>query len=344
MYLGSFTIVMVNFLVFSVIKFLLDFKNIDRKSARIVSPQILSLFILIVATILFSNIYMNKLRQNEYGERTEFYLGRAQLPSTRSMSIHDMKTDQAVQKIREKITDESSPNIYILPESFDLYNKSATDKNIFSKDILVIGSYASGRENMYYLDTKTGLAGIYNKKILMPIGEYKIYYIDLFTKVFFRETGSELPDLQIGTTPSVLKYGELTFGSSVCAENISPILTRDSVLNGANVLVNVSSHAPFGVSGLLNRQTIAINTIRALETGRYLITAKNFGDSFVISDKGEQILKTDTTMKDLSLHKTYFFTKWYLTPYVIFGDYIVYLAIVFFGYYFFYIFKKRRMP
>lgn len=329
-YLGSFVIILINFFLYCIL-----FKKDNSKQA-------LYLFLVIFGIVLSSNIYMYSLRSEESGGEINFYIGNSHLPSSKDEETRVQKAELTVDKINQKLLEEDYSNIFILPENLDIYNQFFENKKTFSRDIFAVGSYTSDKEKMFYLDTKTSLAAIYEKKILMPIGEYRVSYFD-FLSDMFGETEA-FPKIKRGQTDSVMSYGKYDFGSSVCAENISPIIYRDETRSGANILLNISSHSPFGNSRLLNSQTLAINTIRALENGRYFVTAKNYGDSFVIRDDGELEFITDKKTDSLELYKTKAFTKNYLTPYVKFGDYMIFFAFVYFAVYFIYIFESKKRP
>ena len=286
---------------------------------------------------------MNHLRKSGQANIFNFYLGNSNLPSTKDKNIYNLKSELGVQKINEIISKDDTPNLFILPENVDVYSKFVKDKKTFAKDISVVGSYTGKKERMFSLDTVISQSSFYDKRILMPIGEYNISYISFFTK-FSKSINKSIPVVEKGQGSNLLKLDGINFVGSICSENISPYLFRDGVRSGGEVLVNIASHAPFGYSGLLDRQTIAINSTRALETGRYFITATNVGSSFVISDEGKLTFKTKDLKDELSFSENFAYTKSYKTPYVKFGDYIVYIALAFFFNYFVYVFKRSRIP
>jgi apolipoprotein N-acyltransferase len=326
-YLASFVILLVNYFIYFVL-----FKK-DRRPM-----QALLLISLVVLIVLASNILRNKIRTD--GVTKEILVGNAKFASSNDMEKEMQKGDAAIEAINYYLFEDtaSGTQVFILPENFDVYNEFAKwnerGKNIFLKDVLVVGSYSNNHEKMYYLDSQKKTAGIYEKQILMPIGEYSPWFMTLIKKVFYGDT---LPwrNVESGKTPSVFSYNDFKFGSSICSENVSPYIFSSEVRGGANVILNLASHAPFSGSKLLDEQTLVGNTTRALETGRYVVTATNYGTSFVIDDIGNAIyLQKHNKEGEFEFSKQKIKLLTYKTPYVIFGDYIVYLCLIFLLYYY----------
>jgi apolipoprotein N-acyltransferase len=113
-------------------------------------------------------------------------------------------------------------------------------------------------------------------------------------------------------------------GALICYEDLLSGHVRDTVADGANLLVTMTNDAWFGESAaLLEHDSLAL--WRAVETRRYLIRATNTGFSSVTDPAGRTVaaLPTQTatarTVPVHLLHQT--------TPYLRFGDAFGYLTL-----------------
>ncbi|MGI6525318.1 MAG: apolipoprotein N-acyltransferase [Bdellovibrionota bacterium] len=169
----------------------------------------------------------------------------------------------------------------------------------------------------------------YNKRILMPFGEY-IPFLKTFPQLAqFNPMAANAFDA--GTTPKVFNYPmvdnngdpySLKVTPLICYEEILPSLSRESVLAGAELLVTLSNDAWFGKT-LAPFQHHLIASFRAIENRRYQIRSTNSGLTAVINPLGETIEKLPifsngiirTTITPLTEITVY--TKLGDTPYLI---------------------------
>jgi apolipoprotein N-acyltransferase len=223
-------------------------------------------------------------------------------------------------------------DIVISPEGFQLdvlFKAPSPD----SKQLFIGTTASSSGQILYFNEFENQKKYYTSKNILMPIGDYRLWWTDLLlkqtqTEKWFSgyikryEVKKNLPHNLYHDSDS-----PLVIVGTVCSDNISPYIYRNATNQGANLLVNIASHAPFRGSALLSRQTISINTTRALETGRYFVTSANFDKSTVIDDRGKIIYSS--TGEDLVSFKTVKAKlKTYTTPYTKFGNYILYLSLL----------------
>jgi apolipoprotein N-acyltransferase len=149
----------------------------------------------------------------------------------------------------------------------------------------------------YYLDKNGKIIGQYSKMHLVPISEYvplrKTFpWLDNIILAF-----SELPeirDMQAGINAEPFSLGAKKFGVLICYESIFPELTRASIRQGSDFIINISNDGWFKDSAELE-QIMAISVFRAVESKRSFIRATNTGISAIISPCGEiNILKNST--------------------------------------------------
>lgn len=325
-YLGSFFVILVNFLIYFLVE-----KYLNKEVYFASGVKYLAIYIVIL--LLISNLLITNIRSKDLGVEKDFYLGNSYFPSSKVKSDQITKRSSSLQFVNNYLESKYGIQVetYILPENIDLTKSFKENRKVFVKDLFLISSRTESTEKMYYIDTKNAnTRDFYQKKLLMPIGEYNVSYVSFLLHMFGFDN-LEFPEVNKGEKEFLVEVDDAVFGSSICSENISPYLYQGAVKSGANVLVNIASHGPFRKSELLGRQTQAINSIRALETGRYFITATNYGKSFVVSDEGDLVFISNNPDIDGSIYfdKTSFKTKKYTTPYTAYGDFIVYFSLMF---------------
>ncbi len=128
----------------------------------------------------------------------------------------------------------------------------------------------------------TGAAGRYDKQHLVPFGEYVPLRDSLsFLAPLAAEAGDFLP----GTMSASLQARSARLGILICYEAVFPYLGRRRVLEGAELLVNLTNDAWYGDTAM-PRQHLAMAAMRAVETGRWMLRCANTGISAVISPRG----------------------------------------------------------
>jgi apolipoprotein N-acyltransferase len=156
-------------------------------------------------------------------------------------------------------------------------------------DVLLGGPHAtpaaSGTRyhNSVYLVRDGRLAGRYDKHRLVPFGED-----DRLQWLFGRKRTSYTP----GQGPYVLSASALRVGTFICVESMYPELVREVVRQDAELLVNLSNDAWFGDPAPARSQ-LAIATLRAVETRRYLVRAAATGFSAVIDAHGRTLAQSE---------------------------------------------------
>ena len=261
------------------------------------------------------------------------------------VNMHELVSHSSLgakERIRKALSLVSSMNnpdgIIIFPENVNIvtpFLEGEIPKDTFTFN-LAIGSFTGNQfYNMYFFTQGDRKVEYYRKQLLMPIGEYNVSWIDFLIQKSSLGHWTNIYNAvkhthKKGSSQSVFSYQKidgLIFGGSLCSENISPYIYRNATILGSTVLLNIASHAPFHGSNLLARQTLAINTARALENGRYFITSSNYSPSFVITDEGDLIYVSKDSKKE-SFDNVLVVTKKYITPYVKYGDYVVFLAFI----------------
>ncbi len=141
----------------------------------------------------------------------------------------------------------------------------------------------------YLLQPDGSVSGRYDKRHLVPFGEYLPWkWITFWARDMIPRIGNFRP----GKSVAPLRYHEIRTGVLVCFESIFPDLARQSVQAGANILAVLTNDAWFGRTGAPFQHN-AMSVFRAVENRRWLVRAANTGISSIISPWGQYTAQTD---------------------------------------------------
>ena len=177
----------------------------------------------------------------------------------------------------------------------------------------------SRNTNMLY--TPDGkLQGTYSKQHLVPFGEY----------VPWRDALSWLPELrqvpydfEPGDTRTLFRAAGRPFESVICFESAFGPLVRDTVRDGAQLVVVSTNNRSYQRSAN-SEQHLALGQMRAAETGRALLQASVSGRSAVIDPDGD--IQRETGLFETRTVIASVPTSTGETLYVRFGDWVVLLG------------------
>ena len=150
--------------------------------------------------------------------------------------------------------------------------------------------------NAALLISPAGESQLYRKVHLVPFGEY-IPLRNSFSP-FAKIAGRWVPgDFAAGTEYTVfnLTNGDIHVAPLICFEDTIGDLTRQFVLRGANLLVNVTNDGWF-MRSAGSQQHLANAIFRCVETHRPMVRAANTGVTCFVNEFGRvtQILQDDT--------------------------------------------------
>jgi apolipoprotein N-acyltransferase len=174
------------------------------------------------------------------------------------------------------------------------------------------------------------ISGIYDKKFLVPFGEY-VPLSGLFS-VFFDFFNFNRPQIFSGNKSDLIGNDFIKISSAICYE----IAYQNVFLSNSkktNILFNSSNDNWFG-TGLGPHQHLQIARFRAAEHQKYLIRSTSTGISALINHQGQIIKKIETsiTKNELESFQEDVILKSGQTPYANFGKnpFLFILVIIFF--------------
>jgi apolipoprotein N-acyltransferase len=174
------------------------------------------------------------------------------------------------------------------------------------------------------------ISGIYDKKFLVPFGEY-VPLSGLFS-VFFDFFNFNRPQIFSGKNSELIGNNLIKISSAICYE----IAYQNIFLSNSketNVLFNASNDNWFG-TGLGPHQHLQIARFRAAEHQKYLVRSTSTGISALINHHGQILKKIETSINESELESFQedVILKSGQTPYAIFGKkpFLFVLVIIFF--------------
>jgi apolipoprotein N-acyltransferase len=326
-YLISFFIVLINAVLFLIF----------RKRSSFGLALIL---ILLLGVWLGYGIY--KLKAEETGAirkiailQTNFLSGADPNPYQRQ-EVFDavLNLFKSPESIRE------NPDFIIAPEGFGIVSR-VKDKDlakyliqdfykpgqIFLENEKIFDANGKFKSRLFYYDLeKDEPLAYHDKMLLVPNGDYLPYFVKFLLKIYSFNIKSENKFYSKGEKNEVGQTPRGVIGGGICSNILSPNLNRDQTKKGAQLLVTVSSDAPFHGAKSLLAQNLAMSKLRATENRRYIVQATNMGYSFLLNPNGETVFKAPDFGNKIFFSDIKLIDK--KTTYTKFGDWIIILAFL----------------
>ena len=150
---------------------------------------------------------------------------------------------------------------------------------------IVVDADAEGTirpRNSAILADRGRVIGRYDKQVLLPFSEY-LPLGERFPALYAASPASGR--FTPGTSRAPLVARGHRFGVLICYEDVLPGLVRETVAEGAEILVNLTNDAWFGDSAEPYAH-LALAKLRAIENRRFLIRATNTGVSAIVDPAG----------------------------------------------------------
>ena len=197
------------------------------------------------------------------------------------------------------------PTVYRSYNSLSQYKKLSAELDAPILAGILLKSNGQYTNNATLI-TKDGVAANYSKRHLVPFGEY-VPYEQTISKIFpFLSDINVLSDDYIaGDSSEIMTINEGKVGNIICFESIYPELSRRSVLDGAEILIETTNDSWLKDSPAMT-QHLAHGVFRSVENGRYLVRSANSGISATIDSRGRIIKTLDIDQKGVITDTVYF--------------------------------------
>lgn len=194
-------------------------------------------------------------------------------------------------------------DVIVLPESahytadLSVSEVQSMLRDIFGeRDVLLVDStYNSDGEAQYlhiiFISSSQGVIATQNKHFLLPVGEYMPTWVTYVLRIFGKQQQLErLQTHRSYTTsgiPEPIIFKGYSIGALACSEVVSPFLYRGLAADGANILINTSSHAWFHHGANPKNQLIAMAKVHAVWNKRPYVQASNAASSLYTMPSGD---------------------------------------------------------
>lgn len=183
------------------------------------------------------------------------------------------------------------------PETYSLL-ENLVDNQLHKP--LIFGSITSNGDKMYNSSKLwvpgRGVVDQYDKKRPVPFGEY------VPDREFFYQLSPDLVGMiyrgyAFGTRDGIFELPNSKLGILICFEEAIDEVPRDVVATGAEVIVAQTNNADFGHSDE-SVQQLAIAKLRAIETGRAIVSVSTVGPSAIIDRNGAVLDQSGSYVPD----------------------------------------------
>ncbi|WP_167496486.1 apolipoprotein N-acyltransferase [Desulfopila sp. IMCC35006] len=194
----------------------------------------------------------------------------------------------------------SHPSLVVWPETALPFYPPSSEYMQLLRDMVAGNSFAllTGAPWYEIIDRKEKKVNFFNSALLLqPDGQYggKYYkthlvpfgeYVPLKKFLpFLAPLVEAVGDFRVGRIEHPLTWQQARAGVLICFESVFPDLSRQWVLAGANMLVNLTNDAWYGKSSAPHH-SLAMAVLRAVETRRSLVRSANTGISAFVSPAG----------------------------------------------------------
>ncbi len=235
---------------------------------------------------------------------------------------------------------ENRPDIVIAPEGFGIVSLTGDKEiakyllkdfwqpgQIFLENQKVIDENGKAKSRSFYYDLeKENPLGFHDKMLLIPGGDYLPYSLKILLEIYSFNMKYEQRLYKRGEKVEAVQTPKGNIGGTICSSILSPDINRQMTKTGAELLVVVSSDAPFHGSEALLTQNLAISQLRAVENRRYFAQATNMGYSFLLNSKGEIVIKSSQLGNEILFSNIYLLNK--KTVYTKSGDWVIILSTI----------------
>jgi apolipoprotein N-acyltransferase len=188
------------------------------------------------------------------------------------------------------------------------------------------GNWNRDDYNTVILFANGELKDTYRKQHLVPFTEY-FPYQKQFPKFYDFLKANDYKWWLPSDVSKVFNYNGLKFSTSICFEDIFSDISRNFVLGGSTLLLNLSNDS-WSKSIAAEQQHMYLGAFRAIENRKSVVRSTNSGITCLITAWGEVIEPIEPFTENYRVYNVpiYDNTKENISFYTKHGDYIVYIA------------------
>lgn len=287
-YLVSFIILLINYLIYMFIKNGFGSATLKKQS-----------IIVIILCTIFSVPQIINLNINSLNRSLHIGLIQVNHPITYKLKAKNRRTirNDYISLSKKALTKEKL-DLIVWPETitasenlkFPLFTSQLHYLSKSNDTAFIFGTPRKSNNKFYNSAALvyTDLTLFYDKNHLMPYGEYwpgkqifEFFNLENFIP------GSEFSK---GTTKNIFNFKSLKLGIGICLETTMGFFYQDYTKRDVNILISLVNNAWFKSSSIAARQ-LQMLQFRAIETGLPILQSSNMGFTCIISPRGS-IIKT----------------------------------------------------
>lgn len=245
----------------------------------------------------------------------------------KTLNVYRQYTEQAAREGAKIVVWPETALPYTVKEGnyyHDFVSELASENNV----TILVGAFTTGDGGEYnsiicFTPDGRSLETVYSKRRLVPFGEF-VPMRTLFEMLIppLAELVMSSDDIIEGEEARVFELEEGNIGSLICFDSIYEELTRESMLNGAELICLSTNDSWFTDSAALYMHN-AQAQLRAIESGRYVVRSANTGISTVIDSRGEVVRRLDPLVDGMIVEDVQMRNN--TTLYTLIGNLFVYL-------------------
>lgn len=251
----------------------------------------------------------------------------------KTLSVYRQYTEQAAREGAKIVVWPETALPYTVSEGNYYHNfvSALARKNNVT---ILVGAFTGdgGEYNSIICFTPDGrsLETVYSKRRLVPFGEFVPLKSLIETIVPpLAELVMSSEEILAGEGAQVFELEEGNLGSLICFDSIYEELTRESALDGAELICLSTNDSWFTDSAALYMHN-AQAQLRAIESGRYIVRSANTGISTVINSRGEVVRQLNPLVDGMIVEDVQMRNN--TTLYTLIGNLFVYLFCLAFAF------------
>ncbi len=261
------------------------------------------ILIILVSLFAVNNISFSK----QEGTPLTFSIIQTNKITKIDYSLDELLNDFSQKNVMLKNAAKNS-DIIVFPETAnfsqilsEFFNPAMAQKyfnNLSPNNILIVDSNrileSSGlKSKVIFIDSKNGVIGSYDKKLLTPGGEFLpyIFKIPLSIFGFSQKNNLDLSEFTSGSGSNIIAYQNNNIKVLVCSDIISPSLAREGAFD---FILGLNSMGIFRGNKQIEGQAGTLAQFRAVENGKYLVMASNYGRSYLVNPQGNIMESTSS--------------------------------------------------
>ncbi|MCF7873616.1 MAG: apolipoprotein N-acyltransferase [Candidatus Omnitrophica bacterium] len=281
----SFTIVLINFLIWETIVF---YRNKNKDSKNHYRGIIKNLFFLLLIFVVVTAYSSYRLKKVEPEEKITVSLIQPNILEKQFITPDEKKEILKSLSVFIKATPKES--LIVLPEAawpylLDRKNIQLIDKFVRrNKRNIIIGAITKKGKKHYnsalFFNSEARLVQLYDKIKLVPFGEY----VPLRKYLKFIKVLNSIGDIIPGKEKKIFSYQNKDFATLICFEDVFPYYVA-GVAEDKDFLLNITDDSWFHGEPEAT-QHLSIMVLRAVENRISIVRAANSGISGWVSPKG----------------------------------------------------------